>query len=227
MTQSDDANSPHQTQKHESGGKTFWQRRLLPFMASMLTLLAIFAVVSNIYQTNEMRRYIESFPEVDLNPSWEALKVDNTATIADRFAIAQWKALALLESQAIRSRYHYSGIIMMGRIYIIHLGFATGVVMALVGAVFILGKISESSSSLKADTGSLRLAFQSSSPGLSLALLGTILILVTIWTRAEVEVRDHALYVPERLSGIYSERSAAGTARDVQDRILKEAEQQK
>jgi len=136
---------------------------------------------------------------------------DDRSTFADRFAWAQWRTLALLESQVMRSRYHEAGVSMMIRVYIVFLGFATGVVMALVGAAFILGKLHESASSVNAGSGSWRLALQSSSPGLFLAFFGTMLILATIWARSDVNLTYGPLYVAGRAPEVSASAPAGKT----------------
>ncbi len=224
MYESGSASSRAEARIKEIANTEAWQRRLLPFMISTLALLTIFVVVSNIYQTGIMQRHIASLKELELEPAWESVKVENTPALADRIAWAQWQTLALLESQAMRSRYHYASVAMMGRVYILHLGFATGVVMALVGATFILGKLRESSSSVKADTGSWRLAFQSNSPGLILSLLGTVLILATIWARSELDVRDSRLFLEGPQGEMPPAASEVRNARGVAEGILKQVE---
>ena len=197
-----------------------WQRRLLPFMASMLVVLGIFATLANFYQTHVMQQYIEALHEVDLAPAWERVTFDNTSTLAERVAWAQWRTLALLESQALRSRYHQTSVILMGRVYLIFIGFTTGVVMVLIGAAFILGKLQETVSAIDTGAGAWRLAVQSSSPGLILAALGTVLILGTIWARSEVESWDRAVYITASPTDVFAPQAASKSAQRAQDDIL-------
>lgn len=204
----------------ESGGTTAWQRRLLPFMASMVVLLAILAVASNFYQAHVMQQFIGTPHEVDLKPAWEPVAFDKTSTLSEQLAWAQWQTLALLESQALRSRYHQASVILMVRVYIIFIGFATGVAMALIGAAFILGKLQEPVSTVNTGAGAWRFAIQSSSPGLILAMLGTILILTTIWSRSEIDVQDKTLYVSSRVTDVSTPASTAKSPQAAQDEIL-------
>ncbi len=195
---------PIQVRTEESRERVAWQRRLLPFMASMLVLLAVLAAVSNFYQAHVMQQYIGTVYEAGLTPAWERVTLDNTSTVADRLAWAQWRTLALLESQALRSRYRQANVVLMCRVYLIFIGFGTGVVMALIGAAFILGKLQEPISTVDTSAGAWRFAVQSSSPGLILAVLGTMLILATIWSRSTVDIQASPLYLSARSMDIYA-----------------------
>jgi hypothetical protein len=70
--------------------------------------------------------------------------------------------------------------------------------LALVGAAFILGKLHEPESRLGGEAPGWRVSLQTTSPGLVLATLGSMLIVCTIWARADVNVLDSALFLPAR-----------------------------
>jgi hypothetical protein len=63
----------------------------------------------------------------------------------------------------------------MSRLWTTYLGFVTGMIFALVGAMFVLGKLESDPSELKTKVGTaLDTSFKSASPGLVLAVLGVI-----------------------------------------------------
>jgi len=66
-------------------------------------------------------------------------------------------------------------------------------ILALVGAAFILGKIRESETRLDVN-GIWKFSIITASPGLVLALLGTILMITTIVTHFEIAVEDAPVY---------------------------------
>lgn len=172
-----------------------WQWRLLPLMASMLVMLAIFIGAANLYQAHRLLGYLESAQQVDLRHGAGTMPLDKAATFADQLASADLRTRVALESHALQSRYHQATVVMMCRVYIVFLGFATGMVLAVVGAAFVLGKIHEPVSDLSAGSSSFRIALQSSSPGLFLALLGSALIVATIWAPSRVDVKDDVVYM--------------------------------
>lgn len=67
-------------------------------------------------------------------------------------------------------------------------------ILALVGAAFILGKLREPASELQLKTGAAEGNLKGQSPGLFLAFLGTILMVTTIVTHNEIETKDPATY---------------------------------
>ena len=207
-----------ETQDHSD--RAAWQRKLLPFMVSMLALMAIVAVVSNFYQAHVMREYIGTVHDIDLTPTWNPATLDN-ATAADQIAWAQWRTLALLESTALRNRNQRANAVLMGRVYLIFIGFSIGVMMSLIGAVFILGKMQEPLSKVESGTGAWRFAVESSSPGLILAVLGTTLILATIWSRSVLEVEERPLYVSDRLRDASTAEQESKSPLKVEDDILR------
>src|ERR1041385_7499654 len=154
---------------------TSWQHKLLPLMIGMLVAMTVFAIAANLYQVRYVEQHIETSDHFDPKLIQEMLQADKEATPADKFAYARWMTVASLEGAAMESRYHQASVMFLSRVYIFFLGFATGMVLALVGASFILGKLREQASSLSAEHPTAwKIAFTSSSPGLILAFLGTL-----------------------------------------------------
>ena len=174
-------------------GDTGWQDKLLPLMRGMLISLTAFFIVATLYQAYNIQQRI-----VDLGREEYRLPSEATGTEAD-----VWRARVGLEAYAIRHRYQHSSLILMSRAWIIYLGFVTGMILAMVGAAFILGKIRESESQLTAKGAAGEFSFKSASPGLMMAVLGTALMISTMVIRADVTVTDTPLYfLPEvRVSG--------------------------
>ena len=194
---------------------SIWQQKLLPVMATTLALLTLFFCASLTYETISVQKHIESAHEIDLNPL--IAKLDNAKAADSAAAVNEFrtKAATLLEANVIERRYHQASAAAMGRIYLIFLGFATGMVLALAGATFILGKMKESETAIDGEGPSFKASVRSGSPGLLLALFGTALMLCTIFSKAEISVHDQALYLgpagqtAEMLAGQGPEKAAA------------------
>jgi hypothetical protein len=145
-------------------------------------------------------------------------------------AYLRWKTAALLEEDAIARRYHQANSAMLARVWTRYLGFLTGVILAFTGAVFILGKLREEASQLDVEGQGFKATLNTSSPGLVLALLGSILIAITLIVPFKIGTRDVPLY----LSGGVNQEStlpppspwpAAGTsAQETMDPEKREAE---
>jgi hypothetical protein len=69
-------------------------------------------------------------------------------------------------------------------------------ILALVGATFILGRLRDHGTQLEGSTPSGRAVLTSASPGIVLAVLGVALMITTITTLHQLNTRDVALYFP-------------------------------
>jgi hypothetical protein len=180
----------------EDRATTKWQERLLPLMISMLVGLSLFFCVALILEGFRIQRHIEESHEIDPRPTLEkTINPEQARNFDDRMELAQLETMAVLESNAMESRYHQATMALLIRICIVFLGFLTGMVLSLVGAAFILGKLRDPSSNLNAQAAAWKVSLTTASPGLVLVLLGTTLMLATITARIDVNVTDAALYL--------------------------------
>jgi hypothetical protein len=171
-----------------------WQSRLLPLMAGTLTILAVFFFLASCLQLFYLHSRIERSPELDLS-SVLSLPQPQGQDAADHLEHVQWKTLTILEGNALQRRYHQANVLLMSRVWITYLGFVTGMILAIVGAAFILGKLRESASTLSVDNAAWKVSLATASPGLFLAVLGTLLMLTTMVTHYKIEVVDNPLYL--------------------------------
>lgn len=173
-----------------------WQLRLLPFMIGIILFLALFFFVATLYQLYELNNNIQQAPELEI-----AKLQEGTATGVVLME-KQWRSLVVLESHILQQRYHQANVLLMARIWVQYLGFVTGMMLALIGAVFILGKLREPATELTlggetADQklpGKLKMHLVTQSPGIVLATLGTVLMLVTILVHHPIIVTDKPVY---------------------------------
>lgn len=172
-----------------------WQKRLLPFMVGMIALLTFFFLVASFYQLYYLHKKIENCPKLNLESAMSLIdSTDLNLTELDRLDFVRWRTLSTLEGYTLKRRYHQANVLLMSRIWKKYLGFVTGMILALVGAVFILGKLREPTSTLNAESGIWKFSLTTASPGLLLALLGTILMITTIVTHKKIEVKDRSTY---------------------------------
>lgn len=175
---------------------TKWQERLLPLMVCMLIGLSLFFCVALTLEGVRIQKHIEESHEIDPRPMLEKTVSPEQATnFDDRMELAQLETMAVLESNAMGSRYHQATVALLIRVSLIFLGFLTGMVLSLLGAVFILGKLREPSSNLNAQAAGWKVSLTTASPGLALVALGTTLMLATILAHINVNVEDAALYL--------------------------------
>jgi len=175
--------------------ETKWQKKLLPFMIVVLSIVMLFFFTASAWQLYYLHQRIERSPELDLNPTLALLDSNpKGASERDKLEVGRWKTLTILEGNALQRRYHQANVLLMSRIWTGYLGFVTGMILALVGATFILGKLRESESQVDAGSALWKLSITTASPGLVLALLGTILMITTMVTHYEIKVDDGQLY---------------------------------
>jgi uncharacterized membrane protein YidH (DUF202 family) len=175
--------------------RSAWQYRLLPLMAGMVLLLTLYFVLENMLQI----RRVEHFLGDEAPPPNAAITPPDSGfrTAASRDAV-EFRARAALELRALDHRYHQSNLILMTRTWTRYMAFLTGMVLALIGAAFVLGRIEEPGSKLEAGGEKLRVNLESASPGLFLALFGTVLMGMAILTRVDVTFSDQAVYLGQR-----------------------------
>jgi len=196
----------------ETAATLRWQRKLLPLMGGMLVLLTIFFCVASVIQLKRLQDRVQQVPPVDLSAALDGLRTNGNETSASALAYSQWKTLSYLEGYAIQRRYNQATLQLMNRIWVIFLGFITGMILALVGAAFILGKISESTSKLGMDSVAWKFSIATASPGLILCVLGTALMITTILAKAEIRVEDGALYLQAGVAQPAPDPSASPSA---------------
>lgn len=171
-----------------------WQTKLLPFMTSIIILLAVFFFVTTLLQMIYLQISIANSPQFDVNKSLSGLEIDSAVNYQQKIEVTRLRSLILLEDVALAKQYHQANVLLMSRLWISYIGFVTGMILAFTGAAFILGKIIEPVSTLDTASGENKLSFKTASPGLMLCLLGTALMLATIVVHHRIDVKHVAVY---------------------------------
>jgi hypothetical protein len=125
---------------HESREVVKWQTSLLPFVRGMIVILTVSFVIATAVQLRFFQRQIEDSPRITLDETLKPLGYDAREPPENKLIYAQWKTLSLLEAASVEKRYHQAGLLLTARVSVIYFGFITGMILALVGATFILGK---------------------------------------------------------------------------------------
>ena len=175
-----------------------WRNRLLPVMRGGLVVMAAFFFAASLVQYHLLYRDLRGMgPRTQV--ALEAL--ENTIPQTQRTSVdfLQWKTLVLLEQDAMTMRYQQINATLLLRTWTRYTGFLVGMVLALVGAFFILGRLREETSQLSGESGGFKFALATSSPGVILAVLGTILMVVTLVVKFDFSVQDRPVYLPLHL----------------------------
>jgi hypothetical protein len=105
----------------------------------------------------------------------------------------RWNSLVALEVHVLQQRYHQANISIMSRLWVRYLGFVTGMILAFMGAIFIIGKLKEGAT-LDIEGEGLKANLATQSPGIVLTVLGVVLMVITIVVHHKVDVRDKPSY---------------------------------
>lgn len=176
-----------------------WQWKLLPLMCAVLVCAALFFAWESVSEFSDFKARITS-PSTDLSPIFQQLESSGaTITPSNRLEYAQWKTLVLLEQETVKHRYAQGNATILARLWTRLMGFTTGMVLAIIGSAFILGKLQEAQSELKQETELLKFSLATSSPGIVLAVLGTALMSITLLTRFDIEIHDVPVYLNTRM----------------------------
>ncbi len=181
----------------EDRGRERWQRKLLPFMMGSILAMGIFFFIASLYQLYYLHHQV-AHTKLNLQPLFTQFEEKSSKVIYGDKEYLQWKVLMLLEEDVVHRRYHQANSVMLARVWTRYLGFVTGMILALVGAVFILGKLQELPTKLEADGQLFKASVYTSSPGILLSVLGTTLMAITLIVPFEIETRDRATYMRDK-----------------------------
>jgi len=171
-----------------SGSDKRWQYKLLPYMIGTIIGLTVVFVGISIMSLANINAQLNNSPR---------LQVDSLTSIAERSTSHDKENLIVamqMDYFITSSRYHQARIITMTNIIIQYFGFLTGMILAIIGSVFILGKIKEDVTSIDLKD-LIKFTITSSSPGIMLAFFGTILMIFTLNVKHSLDVRDDAVYL--------------------------------
>ncbi|HEX9199526.1 MAG TPA: hypothetical protein VF865_08195 [Acidobacteriaceae bacterium] len=171
-----------------------WQRRLLPFMTYFIVVMAAAFFFFSALHVYQVTKFIQAEHGEDIRSLIES-EVDRPAGRALTPEEVTEHSLLLLEADTLDKRYHQAGGLLMSRIWGRQLTFIAGMVLAFVGAVFILGKLSEGTSQVSGGAAEWKVAISSASPGIILSFFGTVLLISSLFVRASLDVSDGPAYI--------------------------------
>jgi hypothetical protein len=174
-----------------------WQNKLLPWMIAMPTILIGAFIVLGTLKLNNFEKFAYRGDEEKTTLTIPSPYDNSTDSALKKSAdYLKWYSLVKMEEYSINRRYNQGGVLLMSRIYIKYLGFFTGMILAIVGAVFIISKLKEDVTEIEGSVEEkTKFRMVSSSPGIIFGVLGTALMLTTILTHSEISVKDMPLYL--------------------------------
>lgn len=192
-------------QTDPSGGLVRWQLRLLPFMVGGLSILALTFFVVTLWNYAALSAGMK-VPEANIRAELSQLRQSGT-----QVKNIEFEALLLLEERSMRYRYGISAAAMQGRMWTRFMAFMVGMMMVFSGCIFILGKL-DTDFSARGRTAGIEATFKTTSPGLILTCLGTLLMYAAISVVTTVDYVDRPVFIK------------SSVASDAQESLAKEPE---
>ena len=172
-----------------------WQERLLPVMTSLLIGLSLFFFISTFLQISYLYRSILEIPAIDINSIDGNNLYANAETFEDLLGARDLEVRSRMEAYIVSQRYHHQSILLMSNLWIRYLGFVTGMILALVGASFVLGKMREPFQKLEGKFPMVNFSLGTTSPGIILVVLGVLLMFTTLVDEDYYSVTDGNMYL--------------------------------
>jgi hypothetical protein len=167
-----------------------WRDKLLPFMIGGLALLAVLFFLGTFWNYANLQERL-SRQEPDIVATMDKLRATTPPP-----AYQDWYMRVVLEEHAMRSRHRQNAAIIESRVWTRFMGFITGMVMVMAGCIFILGRLdAQFDGSLK--SGEHEGVLKTNSPGLVLAVAGTVLIAMALTVPVHIEVNDTPVYLAD------------------------------
>jgi hypothetical protein len=113
---------------------------------------------------------------------------------SDRERILAEAAYAL-EGDVLKSRYAAVDSLILTRISTVYVIIVSGLIMVVIGSIFILFRINDPPSQATGEWSALKFQFSSASPGLIMALAGGLLVVTPWLVDQPIRVREGASYV--------------------------------
>jgi hypothetical protein len=174
---------------NNKGDQEAWHRRLLPFMMSSLIVMGLLFFVLTVWQFRDLQSRLTMRP-VDIEGALQRAQTQSGQR--------DWYLRVVLEEAALRHRYEQNATIVQARVWTRYMGFLTGMILALTGCVFVLGKLREEVS-VSGKASGIEANLTTASPGVVLALAGAVLIGVSLWVPVTVESNDVPVYLPRQI----------------------------
>lgn len=134
-----------------------------------------------------------------MEKSLSSLKFDSSSSHKDILESTRLKSLILLEAGSVENQYFQGNMLVMSRLWITYIGFVTGMIMAIIGAIFILGKLRENLSELKAKIAGYDISLKSASPGIILSCLGACLMITALVVHHEINSKHDSIYINDKV----------------------------
>ncbi len=171
-----------------------YQNKLLPFLIGLPSVLIIVFIWLTTNQINEFNDKINNKKSAEIIGT--VIPSGTDEAFKNNVEYIKWLSIIHMEEVSINKRYEQAGFLLMSRVLVKYLGFLTGMILAIVGSAFIIGKLSEGTTTMGGNfSKDLSFNVASSSPGILFGFFGTALMITCLSINTEIGVQDQPLYL--------------------------------
>jgi hypothetical protein len=163
--------------------------KIIPIVIVIPVLFLILFIVVSMLQLKEINTRIES----GQSDAILSMNMSDTTKFSENHR--QFLMLAILEEESLGERYRQGHYSLVSRSFKQFLGFFTGIIMVIVGAVFILLKLREKVDADVSKGESWKVSLVTNSPGVVFGFLGATLIAIASSNNDKITIRDSGLYL--------------------------------
>lgn len=158
-------------------------------------LFAVMIIPSAFFIGNSFYELDEILEKINDPPALFTEKIlDKELNKAD-IDVFNAQAIIALELDVMKVRHHRSIAFIATRTWMRFMTIIFGSILVVIGAAFVLGKISGSETNIDAGGKDMKLALKSSSPGIILVFFGVILIGIPHFSKQQIATSDASSFV--------------------------------
>jgi hypothetical protein len=166
---------------------------MAPLMVGSLIVATVLFSAATIWKLGAVEDDIRRPSPAPMAIAWPSL-ANQTPDFDRQVQLATLQASYALEREVIDRRYGQATLAFETRLWTRFMGFVTGMILAMVGAAFVLGKLDMDPAELAATAHGASFSLRSASPGVVLAVLGTVLMSLSLAIPVTADTRDGAIY---------------------------------
>jgi hypothetical protein len=165
--------------------------KLIPVVLGIPVFFLILFIVVSMIQLREINSRIEEGQSQTVKEMMNRMAPKDSLSEIHR----QFLTLAVLEEESLSERYRQGHYSLVSRSFRQFLGFFTGIIMVIVGAVFVLLKLREKIDVDASKAEGWKFTLVTNSPGVVFGIVGAVLISLASTTDDKISVRDAGLYL--------------------------------
>jgi hypothetical protein len=165
--------------------------KIVPFVIVIPVLFLILFIVVSMLQLRDINSRIEEGKSQTIKEM--ITRIHDRDTLSETYN--QFLTLAELEEESLSERYRQGHYSLVSRSFKQYLGFFTGIIMVIVGSLFVLLKLREQIDTNASRGEGWKFSLVTNSPGVVFGIVGAVLISIALKINDRINVTDSGLYL--------------------------------